>query len=78
MAETSIDPLIVLRTLKFLGKDLRLNFFRLKHLRNHRKEIEHNEKQVRRQIYQIKMRVQRELDAHPEIVQKFTGLEQEE
>lgn len=72
------DPTHVVNTLRFLGKQLRISQFRLKKLKRDRVEIEKNEQETRRTLGQIKMKIQREIDAHPDIVRKFTGMELEE
>lgn len=72
------DPTHVVNTLRFLGKQLRVSQFRLKNLKREKRAIEKNETEARRTLNQIKLKIQRELDAHPDIVRKFTGFELEE
>ena len=77
MGEPAVDPLQVLKTLKFLGKELRLHQFILKGVKRRRKQAEKDEQEVRNKLNHIKLRVQRELDAHPDIIRKFTNFDPE-
>ena len=58
-----VDPAPVVNTLKFLGKQLRSNQFKLKRFIREKREAEKNETEVRRTLYQIKSKIQREIDA---------------
>lgn len=70
------DPIPVVNTLKFLGKQLRANQFKLKRFLREKREAEKNEAETRRVLYQIKGKIQREIDAHPDIVRGFTGFDE--
>lgn len=72
------NPTHVIDTLRFLGKQLRISQFRLKKIKRERSELDKNERDARRTLGQIKLKIQREIDAHPDIVRRFTGLELEE
>lgn len=72
------DPAPVIETLKFLGKQLRTNQFRLKRFQREKKAAEKSEAETRRVLQQIKQKIQREIDAHPDIIRGFTGIEADE
>lgn len=60
-----VDNDLAEKTLRFLGKMLRLNQFKLRAEVRTRKAAEANEKQTRAQMRFLTARIQRELDAHP-------------
>jgi hypothetical protein len=72
---TETDPTVVFSTLRFLGKQLRTNQLRLSFCKRVRKDAEKNEDDARRTLRQIKLKIQREIDAHSKIIRQFPGLE---
>lgn len=69
MADTSpkADLTTVFSTLRFLHKTKRVHQFRLKNAITARKYHEGIEAEERESIHRLNLRIQRELDAHPEL-----------
>lgn len=62
------DPALVISTLRSLGQRIRLNQMKLRRAVSQRKAVQSNETTVRRELRSLKLRVQREIDAHPDVV----------
>lgn len=58
----------VFSTLRFIHRTKRLHQLTLRHSINARKQHERTEAAARRHIKSLNLRIQREIDAHPEIV----------
>ncbi len=63
------DLSTVLKTLRFLHRTKRFHQFAAKHAQTARKHHETIEAEARHHIKGLNLRIQREIDAHPEIVQ---------
>ncbi len=67
------DLSVIFNTLRFLHRTKRLYQFQAKGHSNRRKQHEAAEAEARSHVKRLNLRIQREIDAHPEIVQGLPG-----
>lgn len=78
MPEPTSDPALVLRTLRFLHRELRVNLFALKAQERKRRELDRQEVETRETIRQLAIKFQREVSAHPKIIEDLMDFQGEE
>ena len=69
------DFIIARKTLRFLGRQLRLEQFTLKATAKKRRQFEKEELEARSRIGRLKERIQRELDMNPGMFEGVMGEE---
>lgn len=77
-APKTSSPEYVWSTLRFIGKQLRLNQFLLKAAQRKKKEHEIVETEARQTIARLKRRIQWEIDTYPDAVKNMLPEEREE
>lgn len=69
-----INEALVKASLVSLGKRLRLNLFVVKGIERKQRTLARQEAAAKAEVRRLKLRVQRELDTHPDIVRRLSQL----